>query len=71
MGQPRAPLTRRFGSELCRRLDQALGDIAEPIIPLRPEGLIEVLMPNLVSDNCAFCAMSPLYFKTSQTMPKY
>ena len=42
LGQPRAPLTRRFGPELCRRLDQALGDVAEPIIPLRPEGLIEV-----------------------------
>ncbi|MFJ1292649.1 DNA polymerase Y family protein [Paracoccus yeei] len=42
LGQPRAPLTRRFGPELCRRLDQALGDAAEPIEPLRPEGLIEV-----------------------------
>ncbi len=42
IGQPRAPLTRRFGPELCRRLDQALGDAAEPIVPLRPEGLIEV-----------------------------
>ena len=42
LGQPRAPLTRRFGPELCRRLDQALGDVAEPIEPLRPEGLIEV-----------------------------
>lgn len=38
--QPRAPLTRRFGPELCRRLDQALGDVAEPIIPLRPEDMI-------------------------------
>ena len=27
LGQPRAPLTRRFGPELCRRLDQALGDL--------------------------------------------
>ncbi len=41
-GQPRAPLTRRFGPELCRRLDQALGQAAEPIEPLRPEGMIEV-----------------------------
>lgn len=41
LGQPRAPLSRRFGPQLCRRLDQALGDLAEPIIPLRPEGLIE------------------------------
>ncbi|MFC7706280.1 Y-family DNA polymerase [Plastorhodobacter daqingensis] len=42
IGQPRAPLTRRFGPELCRRLDHALGDATEPIEPLRPEGLIEV-----------------------------
>lgn len=40
--QPRAPLTRRFGLELCRRLDQALGHAAEPIDPLRPEDVIEV-----------------------------
>ena len=40
IGQPRAPLTRRFGPELCRRLDQALGEAAEPIIPLRPEDMI-------------------------------
>ncbi len=42
LGQPRGPLTRRFGPELCRRLDQALGDAGEPIVPLRPEWLIEV-----------------------------
>lgn len=40
--QPRAPLTRRFGPELCRRLDQALGHAAEPIEPLRPADLVEV-----------------------------
>lgn len=40
--QPRAPLTRRFGPEPCRRLDQALGHAPEPIEPLRPEGLVEV-----------------------------
>ncbi len=40
--QPRAPLTRRFGPELCRLLDQALGHAAEPIEPLRPESLVEV-----------------------------
>ena len=39
---PRAPLTSRFGPELCRRHDQALGVVKEPIDPLRPEGLIEV-----------------------------
>ncbi len=39
-GQPRAPLTRRFGPELCRRLDQAFGTLAEPIEPIRPQELI-------------------------------
>ena len=42
IGQPRAPLTRRFGSELCRRLDQALGGTAEPVEPIRPEELVSV-----------------------------
>ncbi|MFN8683606.1 DNA polymerase Y family protein [Paracoccus sp. P2] len=41
LGQPRAPLTRRFGPELCRRLDQALGQISEPITPIRPADLVE------------------------------
>ncbi|MDE1968683.1 MAG: DNA polymerase Y family protein, partial [Alphaproteobacteria bacterium] len=31
----RAALARRFGDGLCRRLDQALGRICEPISPLR------------------------------------
>ncbi len=42
IGQPRAPLTRRFGPELCLRLDQALGAVAEPIEPIRPEELVSV-----------------------------
>ena len=42
LAQPRAPLTLRFGPELGRRLDQATGQIAEPIEPIRPEELIEV-----------------------------
>ena len=42
LAQPRAPLTLRFGPELGRRLDQALGRIAEPITPIRPSDLIEV-----------------------------
>ena len=37
--QPRAPLTLRFGPELGRRLDQALGRLAEPIEPVRPAEL--------------------------------
>lgn len=40
--QPRAPLTLRFGPEIGRRIDQALGDLAEPIEPIRPPDLIEV-----------------------------
>lgn len=40
--QPRAPLTRRFGADLCRRLDQALGQASEPIEPIRPSELVEV-----------------------------
>ena len=32
---PRAVLARRFGEELCRRLDRALGQAFEPISPLR------------------------------------
>jgi protein ImuB len=42
LAQPRAPLALRFGPELGRRLDQATGQIAEPIEPIRPEELIEV-----------------------------
>ncbi|MBY6202879.1 DNA polymerase Y family protein [Maritalea mobilis] len=34
-GMPRAGLTRRFGSELVHRLDQALGVAPEPISPAR------------------------------------
>ena len=33
---PRAPLARRFGAELLRRRDQALGSLAEPVAPLLP-----------------------------------
>lgn len=40
--QPRAPLALRFGPELGRRLDQAMGRVAEPIDPLRTPDLIEV-----------------------------
>jgi protein ImuB len=40
--KPRAPLALRFGPELCRRLDQAMGRLSEPIDPIRPPDLIEV-----------------------------
>ncbi|MEQ9261141.1 MAG: DNA polymerase Y family protein [Roseovarius sp.] len=33
LGQPRAPLARRFGQELVLRLDQALGAAPEPVSP--------------------------------------
>ncbi|VFU17780.1 protein imuB, putative damage-inducible mutagenesis protein (plasmid) [Methylocella tundrae] len=39
--KPRAPLALRFGPELGRRLDQALGRLSEPIDPARPPELIE------------------------------
>lgn len=41
LAQPRAPLARRFGLELVRRIDQALGELAEPIEPVRPPDLVE------------------------------
>ena len=36
---PRAPLAKRFGRQLYRRLDQALGQIPEPIDPIFPDHL--------------------------------
>jgi protein ImuB len=42
MDQPRAPLALRFGQEIGRRLDQALGQAAEPIELLRPPEIVEV-----------------------------
>ncbi len=42
VAKPRAPLALRFGPELCRRLDQAMGSLSEPIDPVRPPDLIEV-----------------------------
>jgi protein ImuB len=41
LAQPRAPLSLRFGPELGRRIDQALGHATEPIQPVRPPDLIE------------------------------
>ena len=40
MAAPRAPLVRRFGASLLRRLDQAMGRVFEPIVPLDPPALI-------------------------------
>ena len=39
LGAPREPLAKRFGRELHRRLDQALGFLPEPIEPIFPEEL--------------------------------
>ncbi len=35
-GRPRAPITARFGPEIARRLDEALGRASEPISPEMP-----------------------------------
>ncbi|MGV6874867.1 Y-family DNA polymerase [Pseudochelatococcus sp. B33] len=40
--RPRAPLALRFGPDLMRRLDQALGRVAEPVEPVRSPDLIAV-----------------------------
>lgn len=42
LDQPRAPLTLRFGPELCRRIDEALGLSVTPIEPVRSPDLPEV-----------------------------
>nr|WP_246164237.1 DNA polymerase Y family protein [Blastochloris sulfoviridis] len=40
--QPRAPLALRFGPELGRRLDQAFGRVAEPVVPVVTPELAQV-----------------------------
>jgi len=51
---PRAALARRFGPHLLLRLDQAHGRVAEPILPLVPEELLQhrvaFLEPLLTAD---------------------
>lgn len=42
MATPRAPLALRFGPDVGRRLDQALGLRNEPIDPVRPADVVEV-----------------------------
>ena len=37
---PRGPLARRFGPDVLRRLDQALGRTAEPLMPITPPSAI-------------------------------
>jgi protein ImuB len=40
LDQPRAPLTLRFGPEIALRIDQALGNVPEPIVPIRSPDVI-------------------------------
>lgn len=42
MDTARAPLARRFGAGVWRRLDQALGRVPEPIMPILPPDLCRV-----------------------------
>ena len=42
---PRAPLVRRFGALVARRLDQAFGDVPEPIEPAFPPEMIQATLP--------------------------
>lgn len=42
IAQPRAPLVKRFGKQLYRRLDQALGQVPEPIEPVFPPSVPRV-----------------------------
>ncbi|MGC9419651.1 MAG: DNA polymerase Y family protein, partial [Rhodovulum sp.] len=48
LGMPRAPLARRFGRDLVRRLDQALGAEPEPVSPLRaaPHFAVRLTLPD-------------------------
>ena len=41
MSAARAPLARRFGAALLTRLDQALGRVPEPIVPVAPRAAIQ------------------------------
>ncbi len=42
LSTPRAPLTLRFGPQLGRRIDQALGELSEVIDPIRSPEIIEI-----------------------------
>lgn len=44
MKLPRNALPARFGSELLTKLDQALGNVAEPLVPLEPFSPIQARM---------------------------
>ncbi|MCV3765544.1 DNA polymerase Y family protein (plasmid) [Rhizobium sp. TRM95796] len=59
IGQPRAPLARRFGPRLLLRLDQALGLEEEPISPRRPVAALsaERRLAEPIGDEDAILAM--------------
>jgi protein ImuB len=44
LAMPRAPLQRRFGSTMLRRLDQALGRLKEPFDPIVPQEPVSVFL---------------------------
>ncbi len=56
---PRAPLTARMGAHVLRRLAQALGDIDEPINPIRPapefSAEVRLVEPIASTDAILFC----------------
>lgn len=43
LAMPRAPLVRRFGGRIITRLDQAVGRMPEPLIPVRPATAVRVV----------------------------
>ena len=52
MAMPRDALARRFGATLARRLDQALGELPEPLSPLGevPTRRVRLSLPEPISD---------------------
>src|SRR5690606_30441122 len=44
---PRRALQRRFGITLLQRLDQALGQAIEPLVPIRPVTVYQERLPSL------------------------
>src|SRR5271166_573675 len=64
---PRAPLTLRFGREVFRRIDQAVGRLREPIDPVSPPHMIAarlsfpepLLTPEALSGLIARLARNP------------
>ncbi len=69
--RPRAPLVNRFGSELLRRLDQALGLEGEPISPRRYEARIMAergFFEPIATEEGVFATLLSLAEKLKQTL---